>query len=82
MVFTVQVFQDTEGLSHIKEGSLFLKTRVLHAVDVKPQVTLIYNGQDQAQRISGLTGIDQVDLGAQEKQVLTAPASCSLSQGP
>ena len=45
----------------------FLKASVLHIVDVKPQVTLIYDGQDQAQHIFGLIGIGQVDLKTQEQ---------------
>lgn len=56
--------------------------RAPHIIDVKPQVTLIYNGQDQAQHISGLIGIGQVDLGAEEQDIMTATDSCSLCQDP
>ena len=65
-VLKVQVFQATQDLSRIEQGSLLLEAGVPHVVDVELQVPPIHDGQNQAQRVLGLVGIGQVDLGARD----------------
>lgn len=67
MVFSLCRFSTARDLSHIKQGSLSSKPGFPTLQMWKPQVTLIYNSQDQAQHSSGLTVIGQVDLGAEEQ---------------
>lgn len=62
-VLVVQVLQSTQNLGRIEKGTLLLEARGAHVVDVELEVTPIHDGQDQAQRILGLVGIGQADLG-------------------
>lgn len=65
-VLAVQVFQAAQDLCRVEQGSLLLEAGVPHVVDVELQVTPVHDGQNQAQRVLGLIGVGQVDLGAQD----------------
>lgn len=82
----MEVFQAAQDLCRVKQGSLLLEARVTHVVDVELEITPVHDGQNQAQRVLGLVGIGQVDLGAQDSTTVTVqrlpPTSTRPPQGP
>lgn len=66
-VLSVQVFHDMGSQPHKTRLTLPQSQGSLYCRCGKPQVTFIYNSQDQAQHSSGLIVIGQVDLGAEEQ---------------
>lgn len=66
----VEVLQATQDLCRVEQGTLLLKARVPHVVNVELQVPAVHDGQDQTQCVLGLVGVGQVDLGAQDSRVV------------
>lgn len=77
-ILPVEVFQAAQDLCRVKQGPLLLEARITHVVDMELQVTPVHDGQNQAQRVLGLVGVGQVDLGAQDSTTVTVQRLPSL----